>query len=122
MQKFLFLVGSAIHTDHGVHNTEQRWSQTLDTIKSINKFTSHADIILIDASAKQSITQEEMDALKDKVKYIVNLHGDPDIQNLYKMTNNHDIVKNYSELMLLNKSLAYLNQNKLLEGYDKIFK
>ena len=47
----LFLVSSAIHTNHGIYNAEQRLEQTVKTLKSIRE-RCDVDIILLDGGLK----------------------------------------------------------------------
>lgn len=118
----VFLVTSAIYTDHGIYSSTERMAQTIKTFESIQEYCSEADIILLEASAKQSITEDDTKELSKYTKLIINQHIDTEIQNIYKLTTNHDIVKNYTEMLLLIKSIVYLKKEMILDNYDRVFK
>jgi hypothetical protein len=114
-----FLVTSAIYTDHGVYSATERMAQTIKTFESIKKYCPEADIILLESSARQSIGDKDIVLLNKYTKYIVNFSEDEDVRRIYNMTTNHDIVKNYTELVVLLKTVS---NDSMFREYDRIFK
>lgn len=104
--KTLFLISSALRTKHGCFSYEQRLEQTLDTIKSISVKIPDAIININESSAEGSLTSEEFDKLKNAgANGIHDYSQDAQVQQIYKMTQNWDVVKNYTEMLITAKSL-----------------
>lgn len=104
--KTLFLVLSAIRTKHGCFSYDQRLEQTLDTIKSIRKKVPDAIININESSAEGFLTTEEFEKLKNAgANGIYDYSKDPQVQQIYKATENWDIIKNYTEMLITAKSL-----------------
>lgn len=118
--KSLFLVSSAIHTKHGVYDTETRLQQTIDTCKSIRS-KCNADIILLDGGQK-SLSKEEKEILSD---YILRFYDFSEEETVKRIQNvdNHDIVKNMIEIVMFGSFFDLMTTtNMKLPHYDRIFK
>lgn len=121
----LFLVSSAIHTKHGIYSAEQRLDQTIGTLESIKKHAPDARILLVESSAKQSITDEENDKLKPYLEGILNFNHDNQVKEIYEIAgDNWDIAKNLTELTVYGKALNFVlrEQPYLLEDVSRVFK
>jgi len=116
-----FLLSSAIHTRFGVFTAEQRLDQTINTLKSIRSRVPDAQIIIFESSGKSSVTQEELDKLTD-ADIIINFHNEPTVKFTHDSTDNWDIVKNYTEMIVFHKGMQMLQSRNILEGCDRIFK
>lgn len=119
--KHCFLITSAINTRFGTFDTEKRMDQTIQTFNSIKSKLPDAKIILVESSAI-SLTEEQIDVIKNHVQWLVNLSGDPSLKNLFDGTENWDIVKNMSELVAFNTALKMLDDQNLLDDVDRIHK
>lgn len=121
--KTLFLVGSALHTKFGVFSAKQRLEQTLNTLKSIREKIPDAQIILSESSGESSITEEETAILNPYLLGMINYHNDEQVKQIYKSTDNWDIVKSYTELIITGKTLDFIvSRPQLLENIDRVFK
>jgi hypothetical protein len=123
--KTLFLVSSAIHTQHGVFSAEQRLEQTIATMESIKAKDADARILLVESSAKQSVTDEEADKLKPYIEGLLNFHPDVQVQEIYSFAaQNWDVAKNLTELVVYGKALDFIirQQPELLQDVSRVFK
>ena len=123
--KYLFLVTSSVHTRHGVFTAEQRFDQTIKTFESIKSKVPNADILLIESSGKQSITEEEAEKMKPFITGLLNFYPDEQVQEIYKMAgSNWDVTKNMTELVVFGKALDFIlrQQPQLLKDVDRVFK
>jgi hypothetical protein len=120
--KTLFLVGSAIQTKHGVHDTQARLKQTLRTLESISERVMDPLIIIQESSGAESITQEMIEQLSQYADYIINYHNDSQVQVVYQTIPNVDILKSYTEMLVTLKTLDYIQKMNLLDGIDRVFK
>jgi hypothetical protein len=119
----LFLVTSAIHTKHGVYDTKTRLDQTIETFKSIQKYASNSKILLIECSGESSLTEEELVILQPYVSGIISFSDDPQVKKVYNETDNHDIVKSYTELYSFGRTIENLKDRcDILDDVSWIFK
>jgi hypothetical protein len=114
-----FVVSSAIHAKHGIYGSNQRLDQSIETFKSIQKYASGADIIVLDGGC-QHLTNEEKEKLKS---YITTFYSFVDAENVQEIqkSNNWDIVKNTIELIMFGSFFDSQYKN-LMNTYDRIFK
>jgi hypothetical protein len=104
--KTLFTISSALHTKHGKFSSEERLNQTLDTLTSIRTRVPDAIININESSGESSITSEEFEKLKSYgANQITDYSKDPQVIQIYKSTDNWDIVKNLTEMLIMTKSL-----------------
>ena len=119
--KPLFILTSALNTKFGVHSNEQRLVQTLDSIASIRKYCPNAKIALVEMAGMPP-TQEQIDVLTAKVDYYRNHSKDPDVIGIFNSTENWDIVKNTTEVMVFANVLSELVEEGVLDRFTRIFK
>ena len=112
-QKNLVLVTSAVYTNYGIYNPEQRIQQTLDTVKSAKKYIPNAIIVLVDNSTTevQSDNSDVFNELVDTVDYYIDNSDDADIQYFHKNVQNYDIGKNAMEALGIFKALNHISQD-----------
>ena len=109
--KNIVLLTSAVYTNYGIYNSQDRIKQTLETAKSAKKYIPGAVIILVDNSKVdvQNDTSAEFEELIDLVDYYIDNSDDADIQYFHNNITNYDIGKNAMEAIGLSKALAYIN-------------
>jgi hypothetical protein len=128
MSKHTVLITSAIHTNYGIYNVEQRIQQTLATAQSARKYIPNATIILIDNSKVdvQNDESAEFEELLDAVDYYIDNSEDPDIQHFHNNVQNYDIGKNSMECIGMLKALTYISTDSelmsVIEQSSRIFK
>jgi hypothetical protein len=128
MNKHTVLVTSAVYTNYGIYDTNQRIQQTLDTVKSAREYIPGCTIILIDNStvAVQADDSVELNELFDSVDYYIDNSDDADIQHFHNNITNYDIGKNSMECIGMYKALAYMSTNPeimdLVTSSSRIFK
>jgi hypothetical protein len=113
----LFLVTSAIYTSYGKCSTEERITQTKETIKSIRTYAPDSNIVLLDAGDKSA----DIDFDANLIDYTIH----PEIQfHLQEyLFNNKDlepdiIIKSMLEIIMFEN---YLRTHSL-ESYERVFK
>jgi len=113
MNKNLVLVTSAVYTNYGIYNPEQRIQQTLDTVKSAKQYIPNSTIILIDNSttAVQNDQSDEFNELVDLVDYYIDNSDDADIQYFHNNVQNYDVGKNAMEALGIFKALSYISND-----------
>lgn len=123
MKKHLFLVSSAVATEHSKFTLGERLDQTLTTIDSIRNKIPDAKIAIFESSAIK-IDQPIKQKLREMSDFIAYTGEDPIIQTIYNGTKNWDMVKSFSELvsfitgMRLLKAMTNINSS----GIDRIHK
>lgn len=126
--KNIVLLTSALYTNYGIYNPQERILQTLETARSAKKYIPGAVIILIDNSKVdvQNDTSAEFDELIDTVDYYIDNSDDADIQYFHNNVTNYDIGKNAMEAMGIHKALVYINNDPDLkeevESASRVFK
>ena len=126
--KNIVLLTSAVYTNYGIYNPQERIKQTLDTAKSAKKYIPGAVIILVDNSKVdvQNDNSDEFNELIDLVDYYIDNSDDTDIQYFHNNVQNYDIGKNAMEAMGMMKALTYINgdedMKKVIADADRIFK
>ncbi len=128
MSKNTVLITSAIYTNYGIYNTEQRIQQTLATALSARKYIPDVTIILIDNSKVdvQNDQSAEFEALLDAVDYYIDNSDDPDIQHFHNNVQNYDIGKNSMECLGMLKALTHISTDpelmEVINSSNRIFK
>ena len=126
--KNIVLLTSAVYTNYGIYNPQDRIKQTLDTAKSAKKYIPGAVIILVDNSKVdvQNDISPEFEELLDTVDWYIDNSDDADIQYFHNNVQNYDIGKNAMEAMGLFKAMTYINNDaemkKEVEDATRIFK
>ncbi len=110
---YTVLVTSAVYSNYGVYNPQERIQQTMETVVSARKYIPNATIILVDNSKVdvQSDDSDEFNALIDAVDYYIDNSDDADIQHFHNHVQNYDIGKNSMECLGLFKALSYISNN-----------
>jgi hypothetical protein len=126
--KNIVLLTSALYTNYGIYNPQERIKQTLETAQSAKKYIPGAVIILVDNSKVdvQNDNSDEFNELIDLVDYYIDNSDDADIQYFHNNVQNYDIGKNAMEAMGLMKALTYINGDEdmkaVIADADRIFK
>lgn len=117
----LFIVTSALNTKFGVFSNAERLDQTLETIKSIRKFSSNTDVMLVEMGGIPP-TEEQISTIKSNVNFFLDYSKDPEVQNLFHNSSNWDIVKNLTEVLCFGSALELIKEHELFKNYKRIFK
>jgi hypothetical protein len=126
--KNIVLLTSALYTNYGIYNPQDRIKQTLETAQSAKKYIPGAVIILVDNSKVdvQNDTSAEFEELVDLVDYYIDNSDDDDMKYFHANVTNYDIGKNTMEAMGLMKALTYISgddeMKKVIADADRIFK
>jgi hypothetical protein len=115
----LFLVSSAIHTNHGIYTDEQRLEQTIDTLKSI-KQRCDVDIVLLDGGLKAP-TEDEQKLLGEYTKGIISFSDAPSMKDILVIPS-QDIVKNMAEIVMFGSTFQDIGVAGEYKKYKRIFK
>jgi hypothetical protein len=121
MIRHLFVVTSAINSRFGVYTPEQRLVQTLDTIRSIKSRIPDAAIAVMECTGV-SPTVEQEQQLRENCDYYLDYTTNPDVQTIYKSTDNWDIVKNGTEIMCFGRALEVLERAGVVSKFDRVHK
>lgn len=119
--KPLFILTSALNTKFGVYNTEQRMAQTIDSVNSIKKYCPEAKIAIIEMAGTPP-TEDQLTAFYLHTNYVFNYSLDENVQTIYHSTENWDIVKNTTEVMVFANALEALMAQGEIAKFDRIFK
>lgn len=116
--KNIVLLTSALYTNYGIYNPQERIKQTLETAKSAKKYIPGAVIILVDNSKVdvQNDDSAEINELIDTVDYYIDNSDDVDIQYFHNNVQNYDIGKNAMEAMGLHKALVYIDSDPAIKA------
>lgn len=116
--KNIVLLTSALYTNYGIYNSQDRIKQTLETAQSAKKYIPGAVIVLVDNSKVdvQNDTSAEFEELIDLVDYYIDNSDDADIQYFHNNVANYDIGKNAMEAMGLHKALNYIVNDEELRA------
>ena len=117
----LFILTSAINTRFGVHRTDDRLQQTIDSIKSIKARCTAAKICVVEM-AGVPIKPEQARQLQAVSDYFFDFSQDEAVKTIYESTDNWDWVKNTTEVMCFANVLTELKLQGVTEKYDRIFK
>lgn len=109
--KNIVLLTSALYTNYGIYNPQERILQTLETAKSAKKYIPGAVIILVDNSKVDVLNDNsaEFNELLDTVDWYIDNSEDADIQYFHNNVQNYDIGKNSMEALGLVKALKYIH-------------
>jgi hypothetical protein len=119
--KPLIILTSALNTKFGVHTNQQRLQQTLDSIASIRKYAPTAKIAIVEMGGIPPI-DDQINTLSSTVEYYFNYANDEDVQGIFHSSDNWDMVKNTTEVMVFGNLLERLIEDKTIDQFDRIFK
>jgi hypothetical protein len=126
--KNIVLLTSAVYTNYGIYNPQDRIKQTLETAKSAKKYIPGAVIILVDNSKVdvQNDTSAEFEELIDTVDYYIDNSDDDDIKYFHNNVTNYDIGKNAMEALGMMKALTFIANDDAMKNEikdaDRVFK
>ena len=125
MKKDIFIITSTINTGNkgwtyintrSIFTPQERYEQTLETIKSIKKHHENCWIILSEASF---IPPEQVETLSKEVDAFLHLYNDQEIIDSCILSNK----KGLGELVILKKTFDYIIQNpNILFISERIYK
>lgn len=127
--KFLFLVGSALHhfmgLDFGIYTTEQRFTQTLATVKSIRDRAPDSYVVIYEGS-ETPLSEEHNATLRGISDLYLECGQDEIIRLTYENLHNNPQKFVYGKSMLecrcLQIALNTISQSCLFEDTTRIFK
>lgn len=127
--KFLFLVGSALNhfqeERYSEFNSQQRFEQTLDTIKSIKDKVPDSYILIYEGS-ETSIKQEYKDKFIELSDLFIECGDDPYMKSLYENVhrdpNKFTFVKSMLECRCLQITLNYMMEHNIFSDATRVFK
>ena len=118
--KHAFVVTSAVNSKFGVFSPAQRLEQTIGTITSIKNKIPDAKIYVMECCGAP-ITNDQALELRQHCDVFIDCSRDEDVQALYD-SDNWDVVKNGTEIMIFGRVLAILNKEGMFNGIDRIHK
>lgn len=127
--KFLFLIGSALNHFNAEHisafTTEERFQQTLDTIKSIKEKVPDAYILIYEGS-ETSIKEEYKDKFIELSDLFIECGNDPYMKSLYENVHRDPdkftFVKSMLECRCLQITLNYMMEHNIFNDVTRVFK
>jgi len=127
--KFLFLVGSALkhfqEDKFSAYDEEQRFKQTLETIKCVREKVPTSYIILFECS-HTSIEEEQKNILREKCDLFLNFSNEPVIQQIYSNLESRPELITYAKSLLetrgLLNTLYYVKAHNLFPDSQRVFK
>ena len=113
---FKFIVTSSLKTFSGTFTDDQRFSQTIATLKSLRKVVPDAIIIFADVSIR-TVSALEKESIAGLCDAYIDLSHHPDVRRL-----SEEGQKSSAENVLIFVALHTLKQNNLLKNVKRIFK
>jgi hypothetical protein len=117
----VFFVPSAIGNNYGSFSFEQRFNQLLGTVQSIKKYSSNADIVIVDCSY-DLLSESKIMELTPYILEFFSLHQHPQvIMNRQQTTDpNRFIQKTIGEIISTLTALNYIKNTG--KQYRRVFK
>jgi hypothetical protein len=119
--KHCFIITSAINTRFGVYTPHDRLLQTVITIRSIKQKVPSAKIVLVEM-AGIPLTDQQTKTLTHEVDVLLDFTDEDSVKSMYNSTDNWDIVKNGTEIMIFGAALKLLHGDDEFKGIDRIHK
>ena len=116
LNKNLFIVTSSLKPNMGAFSDDDRFAQTIASLKSIRKQVPESFIVFSDASLRP-VTDLEREAISGLCNAYVDLSQQPEVR---KCSENQ--MKSHAENLLLFFTLHTLKHNNLLKDTKRIFK
>jgi hypothetical protein len=114
--KNLFIVTSSLKPNLGVFSDDDRFAQTIASLKSIRKNVPDAFVVFSDASVRP-VSDLEKQAISNLCNVYIDVSEHPEVKN-YSVNR----MKSHSENSLMFVTLYTLKQNNLLKDVKRIFK
>jgi hypothetical protein len=129
IMKFLFLIGSALkhfqESEFSAFTEQQRFEQTLETIKCVREKAPTSYIILFECSYT-SITEEHKDILRDKCDLFLDFSNEPVLQAIYENIQKRPELITYGKSLLetrgLLNTLYYIRKHNVFSDSQRVFK
>jgi hypothetical protein len=127
--KFLFLIGSALkhfqESEFSAFTEQQRFEQTLETIKCVREKAPTSYIILFECSYT-SISEEHKDILRDKCDLFLDFSNEPVLQAIYENIQKRPELITYGKSLLetrgLLNTLYYIRKHNVFSDSQRVFK
>lgn len=119
--KHCFIITSAINTRFGVYGPAERLLQTVVTIRSIKQKVPNAKIVLVEM-AGVPLTEQQTKTLTSETDLLLDFTDEESVQSLYNHTDNWDVVKNCTEMLVFGNALKLLKADNEFAGIDRIHK
>jgi len=113
----LFLISSAIYTSYGKCSTEERITQTKETIKSIETYAPGSTIVLLDAGEKSVDIDFGVELIDYKIHTEIQFH----LQEYLRTNRDLEpdiIIKSMLEIIMFEDYL----KNNSVKNYSRVFK
>jgi hypothetical protein len=129
VMKFLFLVGSALkhfqEDKFSAYSEEQRFEQTLETIKSVREKVPNSYVILFECSSR-SIEERHKDVLRKECDLFLEFYDEPGMKALYENIEKDSKYITYGKSLLetrgLMNTLYCIQQHNLFSDSQRVFK
>jgi hypothetical protein len=127
--KFLFLIGSALkhfqESEFSAFTEQQRFEQTLETIKCVREKVPTSYIILFECSYA-SISKKHKEILQEKCDLFLDFSNEPVIQAIYENIQNRPELITYGKSLLetrgLLNALHYIREHNVFSDSQRVFK
>jgi hypothetical protein len=119
--KHCFIITSAINTRFGVYTPDQRLLQTVVTIRSIKQKIPTAKIVLVEM-AGEPLSEQQTKTLTSETDLLLDFTDEESVKSMYSSTDNWDVVKNGTEIMIFGSALKMLKEDNEFDGIDRIHK
>jgi hypothetical protein len=127
--KFLFLIGSALkhfqESEFSAFTEQQRFEQTLETIKCVREKAPSSYIILFECSYT-SISEEHKDILRDKCDLFLDFSDELVLQAIYENIQKRPELITYGKSLLetrgLLNTLYYIRKHNVFSDSQRVFK
>jgi len=127
--KFLFLIGSALkhfqESEFSAFTEQQRFEQTLETIKCVREKAPTSYIILFECSYT-SISEEHKDILREKCDLFLDFSDEPVLQAIYENIQKRPELITYGKSLLetrgLLNTLYYIRKHNVFSDSQRVFK
>jgi len=120
-KKYGVFITSAINAKFSVYKPEERFQQTLETIKSVRERIPNAVICLTDCGIP-GLTDEQIELLTKDVDHFVDFSQDDNVLQIHNNIQVQDIVKNLTEMSVVHSFFTYALEENWFDGCDRIFK
>jgi hypothetical protein len=127
--KFLFLIGSALkhfqESEFSAFTEQQRFEQTLETIKCVREKVPTSYIILFECSYT-SISEEHKNILREKCDLFLDFSNEPVLQVIYENIKQRPELITYGKSLLetrgLLNTLYYIREHNVFSDSQRVFK
>jgi hypothetical protein len=122
MEKDIFIITSVINTGahpwsycdiRSVYSSDERFSQSLETIESIRKFSGDAKILFVECS---KLSENQETELRTRVDFYINIYGSDESDEACMTTNK----KGYGEALQTKRAVEYILSNNIT--FSRLFK